>query len=301
MALSRRSIVASITAATCIAALGVTANPAGAFTTSWPAGGYVPQGPDCKMNGLIGDVGILRQSAWIDSTIPSVEDVFVNGGTSVTIPPAGRSVTFEARVIDRCSGVSLVQETLLYNESLETRPMMTAETHDVIGGMWGDARAVTPSQAGVYRMGSMVTARRYETFILDINFYLVSHTPASSGGFVVGPWSLKKMYLLRQTTLATSQSSTMIRKGRTVKFQGVLKYATDTGYLPDNGEKVTVQVKVGTGKWVTKATLTAGSTGIVTYTFVPAKTSYVRFGHTNVYSGRFTAAIVSAARKVTVS
>jgi hypothetical protein len=294
----RRSSTIALAAAACAAALAITAAPADAVVSAWPAGGYVPTGPGCTITNLTGS-GPLLQTTWVDATVPKVVDVNVNGGTSVTIPPAGKAVTFQARVHQPCGGVSLLIERLLRNESHQDSYTMLAQSADVFGGMFGETRAQLPSSAGVYRMPTMLVLPRYGAFVLDSLFHLVISSPPSDYTVAVGPWSLKRMYLLRQTTLATSQSATRVRKGKTVKVFGTLKYATDTGYVADNGEKVLAQVKVGT-KWVTKATLTASSTGAVTYSFAPTRTTRVRLVHAAVYSGRFTAAITSTTRTITV-
>jgi len=76
--------------------------------------------------------------------------------------------------------------------------------------------------------------------------------------------------------MSATQSATRVRKGRTVRISGSLRYATNAGYVADNGEKVLAQVKVGT-RWVTKATLTANSTGAVTYSCAPTRTTLRRF------------------------
>jgi hypothetical protein len=159
---------------------------------------------------------------------------------------------------------------------------------------------MAPDSAGVYRIVAIVVLRRYDTLTLNQDFLYVSSTVPSASTVIAGPSPQKNYFVLRQTTLATSQSATKVKKGKTVKVTGLLKYATNAGYVPDNGERVLAQTRIGTGKWVTRATLTTTSTGAVAYYLAPLRTTQVRFVLANVYSGRYTAAAISATRTVTV-
>jgi hypothetical protein len=80
-----------------------------------------------------------------------------------------------------------------------------------------------------------------------------------------------------------------------------MSYADDHAWRRDNGEKLTVQVRVGKGAWITKATLLTGATGSASYTFSPSASSQVRFLHGDVHSGRFTAASASPVLTVKVA
>jgi len=144
-------------------------------------------------------------------------------------------------------------------------------------------------------------ARRYDSFTLDGDFKVVG-TPVDSATasiFSVGPWSATRFYALRATTLSNALSATKLKKGKTVKATAQLKMATNAGYVADAGARVVVQTKVGKGKWVTNATLTANASGVVTYAFVLSATTQVRFVHNRVLSGNFTNGAVSAIKTVT--
>lgn len=117
---------------------------------------------------------------------------------------------------------------------------------------------------------------------------------------IFGSFVTQKFYLLRATTLTNTLSATKVTKGKTVKATAVFKYATNVGYVGYESAKVKVQTKIGTGAWVTNATLTTSSAGIVSYSFVVSKATSVRFVAATVLSGKFTNAATSAIKTVTV-
>jgi hypothetical protein len=297
---SRRSSTVVLTAAASAATFVLATVPASAIPMpTWPAAGHVPIGCD---SATYSSGSPLYTIAYVDSHAPTVSDVTINGGTSVAIPPAGSTYKVLVKADQLCSGIGYFAAAWVVRGAGYEQPLFTPTTTDAFHATMGYTHAsVLPSAAGVYRLGLILAGPRYGTFTLNSDFTL-NGTPVAGpvGSYVTGTWSTKKLYVLRQTTLGTSQSAAKVKPGKTVHVYGLLKYATDTGYKADNGEKVFVQVKVGKGKWVTKATLTASSTGAVAYTFAPTKTSYVRFGHAAVYSGRYTAAIASATRTIVV-
>jgi hypothetical protein len=157
----------------------------------------------------------------------------------------------------------------------------------------------TPDNVGKWVIPTVNVSQRYSSFVLKDDWSLVTSTAfAGTPTTVTGAWSTKAFYFLRATTLSNALSATKLKKGKTVKATAQLKMATTAGFVNDAGAKVAVQTKVGTGKWVTKATLTANASGVVTYSFVLAATTSVRFVHATTHSGNFTNGIISAIKVV---
>jgi len=118
-------------------------------------------------------------------------------------------------------------------------------TADVFRGTFSSMDSAQADATGVYRAGVAAVARRYDDFILSANFTLVTTpTPRWRPGDIVGDRSLKKLYLLRQTTLTVASASS-VQKCKRVTVSGVLKYATNAGLVADGGEKVIVQTRSG--------------------------------------------------------
>jgi hypothetical protein len=296
----RRTTSLGVTAAAAAATFALTAVPASAITPpTWPSTGHIPLGTGCAMTTSL-STGSSYDMRFTDTGVPVVEDVFMNGGTVAVVPPTGGSFTISAKVTEACSGANIVQAILVHGASYTAPPLAPASV-DVFHGTWAYQKAATPDDAGVYRLGEFATGRRYDSFILDADFHLTSSVPYSGYTFVVGPWSVKKLYVLRQTTLAVGAPAS-VKKGKQATITGLLKYATIAGFAPDNGEKIIVQTRVGTaGPWVTRATLTAISTGAVSIKLAFTKKSQVRLVHTAVLSGRFTAAVSSAVKTINVT
>ena len=143
--------------------------------------------------------------------------------------------------------------------------------------------------------------RRYDSFILDSDLKYTSSVAGSVNAYTFGPWSTKRLYILRQTTLGVG-TPVSVHKGKQATITGLLRYATVSGYAPDNGEKVIVQTRVGTtGAWVTRATLTANPAGAVSIKIAFTKKSQVRLVHNAVLSGRFTAGVVSVVKTIKIA
>jgi hypothetical protein len=272
--------------------------PAQAVTPPvWPTSGHIPSGSNCSMTTSLATPPNYDMR-WADTSTPTVSNVFLNGGTTLVLPPAGGTMTYSARVLAPCSGANLVQALPIKNEGAYTVKTLEPVTSDVFGGLWSFSFPATISDVGVYRVGEFAVSRRYDTFITRSDFTYVSSVAASENDFIVGPWSLKKLYVLRATTLSNSLSATKVKKGKTVKATASLKMATASGYVAAAGAKVAVQTKVGKRRWVTNATLTANASGVVTYSFVLAATTSVRFVHATTHSGSFTNGATSAIRVV---
>jgi hypothetical protein len=199
-----------------------------------------------------------------------------------------------------CTGVGEVVPVLVHAGTWVNLSPAPATTN-VFDGIWSDPETASPDGAGLYKIAIVGIYRRYDTVLLRSDFTVVG-TPAdssASGQLVVGPWATKSLYILRATTITNTLSAAKVKKGKTVKATAVLKRATNAGYVADNGGKVAVQTKVGAGKWVTNATLTANASGVVTYSFVLTATTQVRFVHPRTLSGNFTDTKTSVIKTVT--
>lgn len=295
---SRVAIALAVASAS---ALTLTIGPADAATSPvWPVAGRLPTG--CDPGVVLTTTSSTRWTySYTDHSTPTITSLTFGVGASMTtvLPPAGKVVAFTAKVSNPCSGVLGGNVRWSFNGAQYLINGLNEDSTDSFNSTFVYSIAVTPDSAGAYRLYAAEFRRRYDAFTLDQDGKYISSTVGSTSVLQAGPWALRNNYLLRQTTLATRQSATRVRKGRTARIYGVLKYATDAGYAPDNGERVYAQVKMGT-RWVTKATLTASSTGAVTYSFVPLRTTQVRLVHATVLSGRFTAAVISSTRTVVV-
>ena len=303
MSRSPRRIAPMLAAAAVVAATVVSsAGPVHAvIVPEWPAG-YVPLG--CTVTGFAGGGSGIFQVSYSDPLQPTVVDTAVNGTTSVVLRPGAVATQYQVNVTasETCSGVGSLSIAWV-RQSTGTYQAMTMSplTTDVFQGRHGGINSAQADEAGVYRVGVAVVARRYDSFVLDGNFRLAS-PPVPTGGstfFTTGSWSLKPLYLLRQTTL-TIVAPSSVKKGRLAAVSGVLRYATNAGFVADAGERVLVQTRVGSAAWKNVAVVAATASGAVTAKVKLLRTSQVRFVHTSVLSGRFTAAVTSVTKTIKV-
>jgi hypothetical protein len=300
---SRRRVAIALTAAASAAVTTLSlAAPAQAVTVpAWPTAGYVPVlTPTCQLGTVGNDVTHLFNAPFTDTTTPTIAKVLINSGTALVVAPgAPTSFKFRAQAVETCGGVGAVRSAVKHNGAYSFADM-TPETTNAFSGTWSAASAVLPSGAGLYQFNIALVSRRYDTFNLGSDFELISSTPyAGTLQYTVGAFSSTKLYVLSKSTLAAATSAAKVKKGKTVKATAQLKYAGDSAYLANNGGKVVVQTKVGSGRWVSNATLTANASGVVSYTFVVNATTSVRFIHGRTISGRFTETVVSPIKVVT--
>ncbi len=297
----RRRAALVVTAAATIASTVALALPAQAVTMPiWPSTGYIPTGCDTNITWTP-----TSPTAWTfnytDSGTPHVTGVHIGTGAGSTsvVAPSGASLITQVFSTETCSGVANVILGLEYNGAVLIQTPTTPATTDAFHATSTYAMPVKPDNAGYYQVFATRVYRRYDAFTIDQDFRLTASTASVTSGIIdAGPWMAQKFYVLRATTLSNALSAAKVKKGKTVKATAQLKYATNTGYVVDAGDKVVVQTKVGTGKWVSNATLTTNSSGVVSYTFVLSATTQVRFIHNAVLSGKFTTGVASAIRTV---
>jgi hypothetical protein len=306
MSTTRRRVALAITAAASVASVLALAVPAQAVvppTPSWPTAGRTPVG--CAASVALGGPDNANwQYTYTDPGQPVITDTMVSGNsTNITVlPPAGAAVRFAAKASEPCSGVQAMGVYLSRNRVLITSASLTNTTADAFSSWWAwTAPTVQPDSAvGVWTVPYVMVERRYDSFVLDQDFRIVG-VPSLSVTTIgtTGTWAKKPFYLVRAMTLSNTLSAAKVAKGRTVKATAVLKMATNAGYVVDASDKVVVQTKVGTGKWVSHASLTTNASGVVSYSFVLTATTQVRFVHNRVLSGKYTNAVTSAIKTVT--
>ena len=304
MSTALRRIVPVLAAVGMAAVTAVTAaTPAQALIIpEWPTTSYAPTG--CTITGSAPDSSGLFTISYSDPLQPTVVDTAVNRTSSVVLKPgAATPYTVNVTASETCSGVGYLAVAWVRVATGTYQAMtMTPLTTDVFTGTFGGVNSAPADEAGAYRVGVAAVGRRYDSFTLDANFRLAA-PPTIAGGaafYTAGPWSLKRLYLLRQTTV-TIASPVSVKKGKLATVSGVLKYATNAGYVADAGEKVLVQTRIGTAAWKTVAVVAATASGAVSAKVKLLKTSQVRFVHAAVLSGRFTAAVTSATKTIKVT
>jgi hypothetical protein len=301
---TRRGAASGITAATSALAMLALAVPAQAIPTpAWPTAGRIPTG--CTAPITISGSPSDWHYEYTDTTVPTISDVLVGAGASsiTVVPPTGAAVKVSAKVNDACGGVGFAGVNISLNGTIITGASLGPTTTDAFSGWWTmNVGTLPPDDAvGIWKLPIGIVARRYDGFVLDKAFKVVGIpvATATSNAAIVGAWALKPFYYVRAMTLSNTLSATKIAKGKTVKATAILKMATNTGYVPDASDKVVVQTKVGTGKWISNATVTTNASGVATYSFVLTATTQVRFVHNRVLSGKFTNAVTSAIKTVT--
>ena len=302
---NRRSAATAITALAAAASTIALAVPAqAAILPEWPTAGHVPTGATCAITSLT--AGTLYTNTYADSGTPVVSDVAIGGGTSVVVPPAGTAYRLTVKVSEPCSGTGYAEAVWLHNGRYDT-PQLQPDTTNAFSGPWSVRLHASPADVGRYRVSEFLGTRRYDSFSLDPFFAMVGspvlHPTPLNGGtwdYSVGAWSVKDMYLLAATTMTSAVSAARVARGRSVRASAVLRYASGSTYVLDKGEKVVVQTRVGSGRWVTRASLVTNSSGAVAYSFVVNATTSVRFIHPTTHTGKFTNTATSPARTVKV-
>jgi hypothetical protein len=300
---SRRGAASGITAAASALAMLALAAPVEALPTpAWPTAGRIPTG--CTAPLLIGGAAADWHYAFTDTSVPTFSDVHVGAGASniTVVPPTGAAVKVSAKTNDTCGGVGFAGVDISLNGTIITGASLGPATADVFSGWWTSTVGTFPPDfaAGVWKLPVGIVARRYDGFVLDKAFKIVGIPTAtvSSNQAIVGAWALKPFYYVRAMTLSNTLSTAKAKKGTTVKTTAVLKMATNSGYAADASDKVVVQTRVGSGTWVSNATVTTNASGVASYSFVLTATTQVRFVHNRVLSGKFTNAVTSAIKTV---
>lgn len=298
---ARTAVTGTATAAAVAACIALSATPAQAVPVSpWPAGGRTPTG--CVTETPAGS-GTGTTWTYTDTFVPLVPYAGFSASIYTTVGPMGRRIQFSARTLQPCSGVGSVEiTTAIGNGPFSSAGPTTAVTDNAFDATWvTPLRTVLPSDAGRY-VTKVSTMRRYDAFILDVDHRLVSATPtAAPAEDISGGWATVSQFLLRQTTLTSAVSRSVVATGGSVTVSGYLNYALDRAWARDNGETVVVLTRTPGHAWVKRATLVADSHGHVSWTFRPtAARTYVSLVHGRVFSGRYTAASISPTRVVLV-
>jgi hypothetical protein len=301
MGVRRRRGVLVLGAALGTASVLLASTPATAVLSypSWPSAGRLPSGCTSVTPTAPGGVA---QFDYVDTTRPTlVSFSLVGGGTTLTIPPAGRRSLVQATFAQPCSGVGDAAAYVEIGGALAYVPGVRLNSDAFRPTVRMDSSVtLTPDDAGPMRIPFFGALTRYGTFSLDLDYRLLPGATAGAGVSWFGASATTTYYLLRASDLTSALSKAKVRKGKKVTVSGVLRYAEPASYAADDGGKVEVQTRVGTRAWKTRATLTADGTGAVSWKFKPAKTTQVRLVKKALLSGRYTAATTSAVRTVKI-
>jgi hypothetical protein len=297
----RRALTTGAIAATTAALILGSAGPTGAAVPpDWPASGRYPVG--CAAMSPGGGPGAYTY-VFTDTAAPVITSVGWSSGRFTVLTPAGRSVRLEVRARQTCSGVFAAAVRFRENGGeLSTPVLLPPVTTDAFSAlMASEYERATPDDAGSWVFPVATTARRYDAFALDDDFRLTDSIVSSTSYSVQGTWSTQPQYLLRATTLTSAVSKAKVAKGAKVTVSGVLRYATDLGYVAYGGRSVVLETKVGAGAWKARTTLTASVSGAVSSKLKITKRTQVRLVSAAVLSGLYTAAVTSPTRTVKVA
>lgn len=300
----RRSALSAGVLATTAGLVVAMAAPSSAATLADWTTGYVPTACSADDGGFVGSDLHLN---YTDTVPASALGWSINGRTStVVLVPGGQPISFQARLKQGCGGVGSGQIYLKYatlSSSGITPLPLAPTTTDASDQTWAYSFTGGIAYAGVYQVPVVIVTKRYDSFVLNTtDFSYVSSVASTANAYIsTGAWSTQKVYLLLKTTVSTSASKTTVAAGGSVTFRATLKKAGDTTYGPAAGSKVAFQTKIGTGSWTTRATVTANSTGAVSYTFKPSKTMSWRWVHLGDKTTAYTAPVTSTVKKITVS
>jgi len=302
LARTRLGLGAGLATVTVAASLVVLAVPATAATPPpWDTGTTPTTSPTCTISTITSDPTHLYLTGYADTGVPTITDVQLGHGSTYVIGPGTTQVPVRVFGTETCGGVgdlrvALTRDTTVYISVTG----MAFETTDAFHATMVKNVAVTTSSAGLYHAPFGYVLTRYSTFQLGVDFALVA-SAAGAGAYVSGPWSSKKLYLLLKTNLSAAASKTSVKKGRSVTFSTVLTKASGSTYANAAGETVVFQTRIGTKKWVTRATRTTTSAGAASYSFAPTSTMTWRWVHANRLTGSHTASSVSAVKTIKVT
>jgi len=266
LARTRLGLGAGLATVTVAASLVVLAVPATAATPPpWDTGTTPTTSPTCTISTITSDPTHLYLTGYADTGVPTITDVQLGHGSTYVIGPGTTQVPVRVFGTETCGGV-------------------------------GDLRVALTRDTTVY---ISVTGMAFET--TDAFHATMVKNVAVTTSYVSGPWSSKKLYLLLKTNLSAAASKTSVKKGRSVTFSTVLTKASGSTYANAAGETVVFQTRIGTKKWVTRATRTTTSAGAASYSFAPTSTMTWRWVHANRLTGSHTASSVSAVKTIKVT
>jgi hypothetical protein len=232
-----------------------------------------------------------------------------NGSTRrAVLKPGTHTTAFRVTVHQLCGGVGAV--AAFARQSLSGGPVgalspipVTQLTTDSFDATFGLVSSSSTFLTGWVEVPVVLVAPRYDSFVLDQDFALVSKVAYSGAStYLTGPWSTQRLYVELATTQTASASKSTVAKGGTVSFSTTLKAADVGGYVALPGATLKFQTKLPGKPWVTRATKTTTSTGRASYTFKPAATQQWRWVHAeNITTAPYSAASTSAVKTIKVT
>jgi hypothetical protein len=262
----RIAIIAGVSAGL----LTITATAAMAVTPdAWPANGFRPT---CDHANILITNPFTFQ--YTDATPPTITNL--KATPKVVIGPGvSPKAKLTAQFTDTCSGVGL--GVLLY--SINGGPSTEADwfpsgTDGFRQSYEFDTAALPSNQAPfVLTYNVLMVWNRYSSFTLGLDDKLVASTPESvpSGPITVNG-TVPRTYVVDASTMTVS-GPTKAKKGSAVKVSGVLKNWNGSAWVAHSAVPVSLQRKVGNGKWVTVGTLNTSGSGAVSITTTAASTA----------------------------
>jgi hypothetical protein len=236
----------------------------------WPAGGHRPS---CD------SVSIQPTSPvtmWYTDNTPPTISHFAAPPKLVVGPGLAPKITVSADLADPCSGIEAA--VILYNEN---SPVPNKE------GDWAPNNPNTfraklvyattpllPSQAPmVIKFQFMFVWDRYSSFVLGFDDKFVSSIPVLIPGDRAGVnTNMPVTYVVDASTLTATAAKT-VKKAAMVKVSGVLKNWNGTKWIAHSAVPVSLQRRIGAGKWVTVGSLKTDASGKVAIAVKATKTA----------------------------
>lgn len=303
---ARRSGAAVAAVVSGLALALLPASSASAVTVpDWPTS-RVPVG--CPITGVAnGAAG--PELTYGDGITPTVSGWTANGSrTRVSLKPGSNPFVIRYTAQQLCGGVGgVVGFGRSSTGGAPASPLVavagTAATSNAFDSVWANSATLSAPLTGWVEIPIAGTGPRYDSFVLDDNFGLVSKTDAAGGiQYVTGTWSKQRVYITLKTTHTVTATKTSVRRGSPVTFTTTFKAAGASAYVAKAGSVVKFQTKLPGKAWVTRATRTTTSTGRASYTFSPTATQAWRWVHTeNITTTPYTAASTSVVKTITVS
>ena len=300
---SHRFGVASAAAASGLALALLPASSASAVTVpDWPTS-RVPVG--CPVTSL--DAG--PELTYTDGIAPTVTGWTANGSkTRVSLKPGTNPFVIRMTAKQGCGGViGVIAFGRSSSNGSPVSPLIslssTPATTNAFDGVFSNATTAEAPLTGFVEIPLAGTAPRYDSFVLDGNFGLVSKVDYTGAiKYVTGSWSKQRVYITLKTNHTTTATKTSVRRGSPVTFTTTFKAAGETAYVAKGGSVVTFQTKLPGKPWVTRVTRTTTSSGRASYTFTPTATQAWRWVHAeNITTAPYTAPSTSTIKTITVT
>lgn len=302
---TRRLGVAAAAAAGLALALLPATSASAVTIPDWPAS-RVPVG--CPVTAVAETAGGYELT-YSENAPVTITGWTFNGSTRrIVLQPGSTTTTLKITAKQLCSGVLGLLP--IFRQSINGGPLsgptgvpVTALSSNAFTATYGTTGSATPPTTGYIEMPLVGSAPRYDSFVLDQDFALVSKVAFSGATqYSTGAWSKQRVYLELATRQAATASKSTVAKGGTVTFDTAVSIAGPTKYVPAAGVTVKLQTKLPGQAWATRATRTTSGTGKASYAFKPGATMAWRWVLAeNITTAPYWAGSMSAAKTITVT